>query len=242
MAIERISAHAGLITSALLLSGVAQAAELTEQIYSRNSEFSKLDIDSDGVLSGEEYDGTRQLFEETDINGDGKLSLREAEYLITFADIPSGSFTMGTGGTEPSVVPVQDAGPEHMVSVDGFKMAYTEVTTSQYARFLNSALQAGQITVERANSGPARIVYPLPIWSVYGAPGTQYEGKLYNAISPVSGLSHIRAQGHPLLIPEHPLNQSWINYVPELELFTVALGFEGLASGIHQMVWRDGIC
>lgn len=226
MTIERISTHAGLITSALLLCAVAHAAELTEQIYNRHSEFSRLDIDSDGLLSGEEYNGTRQLFGEADINGDGKLSLDEAEYLITFADIPSGSFTMGTGGTEPSVVPVRDAGPEHLVSVDGFKMAHTEVTTAQYARFLNSALQAGQITVERANSGPARIVYPLPIWSVYGAPGTRYEGKVYNAISPVSGLSHIRAQGHPLLIPEHPLNQSWISYVPELERFTVALGFE----------------
>ncbi len=223
---ERTFRHAQLGVLALLFSGVILPAELTEQVYSRNNIFSDRDTDGDGVLSAAEYNGTPRLFEATDTDGDGRLSRDEAKAMITFVDIPAGSFTMGSEGTESSVVPVRDAGPEHRVSVDGFQMAHTEVTTSQYARFLNSALQAGQITVERANSGPARIVYPLPIWSVYGAPGTKYEGKLYNAISPVSGLSHLRADGHPLLIPEHPLNQSWITYIPELERFTVALGFE----------------
>ncbi len=223
---ERTFQHAQLCLWTLLYCGIAHSAELTEQIYNRRVDFSNLDADRDAFLSTAEYNGTQQLFESMDTDGDRRLSQDEAKYMITFADIPSGSFTMGTAGTEPTVVPVQDASPEHIVSVDGFQMAHTEITTAQYALFLNSALQAEEITVERANSGPARIVYPLPIWSVYGAPGTKYERKLYNAISPVAGLSHIRAQGHPHLIPEHPLNQSWITYIPELELFTVALGFE----------------
>jgi len=211
---------------ALLASAFSHSAELTEQIYDRGVYFSNLDTDNNEFLAMGEYNGTPQLFEAMDIDSDGLISKDEAKYMITFADIPSGSFTMGTESTTPTVVPLQNAGPEHTVSVDGFQMAHTEITTAQYARFLNSALKEGKITVSRANSGPARIVYPLPIWSVYGAPGTEHEGKLYNAISPVSGLSHIRAQGHPHLIPEHPLNQSWITYIPEIEQFTVALGFE----------------
>ncbi len=223
---ERTLSNIGLFMTALFFLAGARSAELREQTYSRQSEFSKLDTNSDGFVSAGEYNGGPQLFAATDTDSDGKLSLQEAKYMITFVDVPAGSFTMGARGTDPSVVPIQDAGPEHRVSVDGFRMAATEVTTAQYARFLNSALQAGQITVERANSGPGRIVYPLPVWTVYGAPGTKYEGKPYHALSPVSGLSHLRADGHPLLIPEHPLNQSWITYIPELERFTVALGFE----------------
>ena len=80
----------------------------------------------------------------------GNWALTKPRYIITFEDIPSGSFTMGTGGTEATVVPVRDAGPEHEVFVDGFRMATTEITTAQYALYLNAALQGGLITVERA--------------------------------------------------------------------------------------------
>jgi sulfatase modifying factor 1 len=223
---ERLLTRVGLFTAAMTIVGIAQPAELTEQIYSRTSEYSRLDSNGDGFVSAEEYNGTGQLFEATDTDADGKLSPDEATYMITFAEIPAGSFIMGTTGTESTIVPVRDAAPEHEVFIDGFQMATTEVTTAQYASYLNSALEAGQISVEQANSGPARIAYPLPIWTVYGAPGTKYEGKSFHALSPVAGLSHLRADGHPLLIPEHPLNQSWISYIPELEKFTVASGFE----------------
>lgn len=215
-----------LFTAALCLVGLAQSAELGGQIYSRISEFSRLDIDSDGFIATDEYNGTDQLFLATDADTDGKLSPDEATYMITFAEIPAGSFTMGTAGTESTIVPIRDASPEHEVFIDAFQMATTEITTAQYARYLNSALHEGKINVELANSGPGRIVYPLPIWTVYGAPGTKYEGKVFHALSPVSGLSHLKADGHPLLIPEHPLNQSWISYIPELKQFTVASGFE----------------
>jgi formylglycine-generating enzyme required for sulfatase activity len=211
----------------MLLATIIDAAELTEQVYSRSVEFANLDTNGDGFLSAAEYNGTRRLFDATDTNGDNKLSLEEAKYVITFSDIPSGSFMMGSdaagGGAGMSL---RHATPVHEVSVDGFHLSSTEITTAQYALFLNSALEAGQIVVERANSGPARIEYPVPIWTVSGAAGTAFEGKPYTALSPVSGLSHIRADGHPLLIPEHPLNQSWISYIPELQRFTVALGFE----------------
>jgi sulfatase modifying factor 1 len=223
---QRSSTNLGLFTMALCVVGLAQSAELTEQIYSRASEFSRLDLNSDGFIAADEYNGTEKLFAATDVDADGKLSPDEAIYMITFTEIPAGSFTMGTAGKEPTVTPVTDAGPEHDVFVEEFLIGTTEITTAQYAHYLNSALKTGQITVERANSGPGRIVYPLPIWTISGAPGTKYEGRAFNSLSPVSGLSHIRADGHPLLIPEHPLNQSWITYIPELEQFTVALGFE----------------
>jgi formylglycine-generating enzyme required for sulfatase activity len=192
------SINGGLFILLVSVFGSAQSAELREQKYDRSSEYSRLDIDRGGFVSVEEYNGTRQLFEAMDSDGDGKLRPDEAKYLITFVDIPSGSFTMGSEGEELSVTPIRDAGPEHTVSIDGFRMATTEVTTAQYVQYLNSALQAEQITVERANSGPGRIVYTLPIWTIYGAPGTQYEGQIYASISPVSGLSHVRADGHCL--------------------------------------------
>jgi sulfatase modifying factor 1 len=202
-------------------------AEFRKQIYNRKNEFMKLDINSDGFLSIKEYNGTRQSFKEMDTNGDGKLGLEEAKYMMNFADIPSGSFIMGTDEFVKFVNrKVEDASPGHKVSIDGFKMSATEVTTAQYCLYLNSALKAGEITVKRGHSGVARIHYPLPTWVVYGAPGTKYEGKPYISLSPVSGLSHIRAQGSPLLIPEHPLNQGWIRYVPELKRFHVDMGFE----------------
>jgi sulfatase modifying factor 1 len=224
---QKLSAVAfGLSVASIFYIGIAQAAELTEQIYSRSNEIANLDANNDGFVSTGEYNGTRLLFETTDTNADGKLSQEEAEYMITFSAIPAGNFAMGSEGAETAGMSMRGTTPLHEVAVDEFLMASTEITTAQYAHFLNSALEEGLIVVERANAGPGRIVYPLPIWTVYGAPGTAYAGKPYTALSPVSGLSHIRAKGHPLLIPEHPLNQSWINYIPELNQFTVAPGFE----------------
>lgn len=225
---KRTSATFGLYTCGLIFCGVAQSAELTEQIYDRSAVFERLDLNGDGKIDLTEYNGTRKLFAATDADGDGSINLAESAYMITFSDVPSGSFTMGSddpravaGGPRPSA-----PSPEHRVSVDGFLMSTTEITTAQFARYLNAALHDGEIVVERANSGPGRMVYPVPTWTVIGAPGTEYERNAYASLSPLSGLSHLYAPGHPLRIPEHPLNQSWIDYIPELELFTVAAGFE----------------
>ncbi len=204
-------------------------ADFREQIYDRQSEFERLDMNSDGFLSYREYNGTFRLFRDMDINKDWELSPEEAKYMMTFAEIPDGNFIMGTD--EPIrafTQPATDGGPAHEVHIDAFKMAATEITTAQYAMYLNSALKAKQITVRLgdAKDDLVRIYYSVPTYVVEGAPGTEYAGKPYTYLSPITALSHIKAENSPLLIPEHPLNQSWIRYVPELESFHVHPGFE----------------
>jgi formylglycine-generating enzyme required for sulfatase activity len=204
-------------------------AEFREQIYDREGEFRKMDMNNDSFLSVEEYRGTEKLFQDMDTNSDNKLSPEETEYMMTFADIPSGNFIMGTD--EPIKAffePATDGGPAHNVKIDGFKMSTTEVTTAQYVLYLNSALEAGEIVVFLGNvSGhQTRIYYPVPAYVVEGAPGTKYAGKPYIHLSPVTALSHVREQVADLLIPMHPLNQGWINYIPDLDRFSVYPGFE----------------
>lgn len=253
---SKVSLTAIAITSVLSIGNIAQAADIPAQIYNRTTVFSQLDTDKDGFLVSSEYGGTDQLFNNLDTNRDGKLSVDETRYMVTFSDIPTGSFMMGAdvpvtmgnargggrgfragegrgdsagregmaarrGGGSPAVI------SKNRVVMDGYKMSTTEVTTAQYAQYLNAALEVGQIVVERGLGGtPGRIIYPIPVWQIKGAKGTPYEDKLFTALSPVAGLSHIRADGHPLLIPEHPLNQSWISYSPELKSFTADPGFE----------------
>ena len=203
-------------------------AEIREQIYNREDEFNKLDIDSDGFLSITEYNGTTQLFRDIDTNGDAKLSIEEARYMMTFAEIPSGSFIMGTD--DPIMAfsqPAMDAGPAREVTIDGFRMAATEVTTAQYCLYLNSALEAGEITVNLCDAAAeTRVNISVPAYVVKGAPGTELAGKPYILLSPITGLSHVTPENSPLPIPEHPLNQSWIRYLPDLKHFYVETGFE----------------
>jgi sulfatase modifying factor 1 len=204
-------------------------AEFRDQIYDRQAEFEKLDTDGDGFLSVVEYNGPEKLFSDIDTNGDEQLSPEETRYMMTFAEIPSGGFVMGTD--EPIQAfrePATDSGPAHEVKIDGFKMSATEVTTAQYVLYLNSALEAGEIVV-RLDTVPGldtRVNYPVPAYVVEGPPGTEYAGLPYTYLSPITALSHKKAEGSPLLTPEHPLNQSWIDYIPELEQFYVHPGFE----------------
>jgi sulfatase modifying factor 1 len=219
--------------------GVIREAELREQVYDRQAEFQRLDADGDGFLVVEEYGGTPKLFADLDSDGDEKLSVDEAKYMMTFAEIPVGGFTMGTD--EPIRAffePATDSGPAHEVTIDGFKMAATEITNAQYTLYLNSALDAGEIavTVGEVSNDQTRVYYPVPAYVAEGAPGTEYAGQPYIHLSPISPLSHVEEETSGLLIPEHPLNQSWITYDPVAERFDAYPGFEEWPA-VHLKWW-----
>lgn len=206
----------------------ARKAESREQVYNRQDEFDKMDSDKDGYLSPAEYNVSKQLFSDMDLNSDGNLSKLEAKYMITFAKIPDGSFTMGAA--EPIRAffePATDCTPQHQIKMDGFEISATEITNAQYVMYLNSALKSGTIEVQNSSvsNNQTRVHYPVPAFAVFGAKGTLYEGKPYIHLSPIAPLSHHKME-NGLLLPEHPLNISWIEYFPELNKFKVRPGFE----------------
>lgn len=242
---KKLSVLIGLLLTAFLLlacSGLEELqapdpsiyqprpAEFRDQVYDRQDEFEKLDTDGDGLLSMEEYNGSLKMFTDLDTDGDQMLSLEEAKYMLTLAKIPAGRFTMGTD--EPIRAffePATDSGPAHEVRLDEFKMSATEVTNAQYVLYLNSALAAEEIVVrlDTASGDQTRVYYPVPAYVVEGPPGTKYAGLPYIHLSPISPLSHHLAENDTgQLIPEHPLNQSWITYDPELARFYTYPGFE----------------
>lgn len=157
-----------------------RAAEFRDQIYGRQAEFERLDTDGDGFLSPEEYNGPVKMFTELDTDGDGRLSPDEAMHMMTFAEIPSGTFVMGTDQPIRAFFePATDAGPAREVAIDAFKMSTTEVTNAQYSLYLNSALAAGEIVVKLGDAGgpQTRVYVPLPAYAVEGAPDTSHAGR-----------------------------------------------------------------
>jgi len=203
-------------------------AELRKQVYDREDEFNKMDTNSDDYLSMNEYNGSEKLFRDIDSDTDNRLSKNEAKFMMTFAEIPSGEFMMGF--KEPIrafIEPATDCNPQHKVKIDEFKMSATEVTNAQYVMYLNSALQDGIIDVKLKDihDSQIRFHYPVPIYAVFGAEGTEFEDKPYVYLSPVAPLSHHKME-NGLLLPEHPLNISWIDYLPEYKKFVVREGFE----------------
>jgi formylglycine-generating enzyme len=212
---------------------VFREAEMRAQIFDRSAEFRRLDGDGDGdgdgMLTAQEYNGTVKLFEDMDVDQNGLLSPEEAKYMVTFAELPAGTFVMGTNvPIRAFFEPATDALPAHEVHISAFKMGTTEITTAQYCMYLNSALKAGEISVllgDIAND-QTRVFRSVSGHVVEGARGTKYEGKPFMYLSPITALSHIYAFNSPLLIPEHPLNQAWISYIPEIEKFIVDPGFD----------------
>ncbi len=162
-----------------------------------------------------------------DVNRDRRLSLDEAKYMMTFSEIPTGNFRRGSDRPVfPFGAPVTDFMPAHNLTIDAFKMGSTELTTAQYAMYLNSALKRGKIVVNTGDGGSERVYRLVPSYTIEGAPGTTYAGKLLAVLSPVTALSHRMSPYAPMLISEHPLNQSWINFNPKYKHFTAAPGFE----------------
>lgn len=203
-------------------------AEFREQVYKRQTEFDIMDKNRDGYLSLTEYNGTEKLFKDMDLDADERLSKSETKYMITFAEIPEGTFAMGS--IEPLQAffePTADCTPEHQVKLDAFKMSATEITNTQYVKFLNSALKVGEIIVrnDAVSNAMTRVHYPVSAWAVFGPKGSKYEGKPYIHLSPIAPLSHHKME-NGLLLPEHPLNISWIDYLPESNKFVVHPGFE----------------
>ena len=203
-------------------------AEFRTQVYNREIEFNKMDKDGDGFLSVDEYFGLEKLIIDMDQDNDGKLSHDESKYMITFAEIPSGTFTMGSAQPlQAFFEPATDCTPQHEVHLDMYQMSATEITNAQYVTYLNSALKEGEIEVrlESVSNNQTRLHYPVPAYAVYGPKGNKYEGKPYVHLSPVAPLSHHKMD-NGLLLPEHPLNISWITYMPEMNRFKVEKGFE----------------
>jgi formylglycine-generating enzyme required for sulfatase activity len=203
-------------------------AEMRAPIYNRETEFDKMDKDADGFLSPTEYNGSEKLFAEMDLDASGTLSKTETKNMITFAEIPTGTFMMGSAvPLRAFFEPATDCTPLHEVQLDAFKMSATEVTNAQYVMYLNSALAAGEIEVVEStvSNNQTRLHYPVAAYAVFGAKGTKFEGKPYIHLSPVAPLSHHKMT-NGLLLPEHPLNISWVNYIPELNVFEVHDGFE----------------
>jgi sulfatase modifying factor 1 len=206
-----------------------QEAENRQQQYDRFDDFVALDANSDDKLSVEEYYGLEKLHGDMDTDSDGFLTWEEAKYMMTFAEIPAGNFEFGTDdefaafGAEPG-----DQGPAVDIYLDTYYMAKTELTVAQYVMYLNSALEAGEIIAYEGDMMIAdkRMNRDVPTWEVHGAPGTTYEGMVFNKLVQMGALSHLQNEVSHKLIPEHPYNQSWIYYHPETDSFHAHLGME----------------
>jgi formylglycine-generating enzyme required for sulfatase activity len=69
------------------------------------------------------------MFKELDRDGDRKLSFEEAKWMVTFSDIPTGNFMMGSDTGK------EDNRSVHEVHLDSFKMSTTAVTNAQYCLY-----------------------------------------------------------------------------------------------------------
>ena len=81
--------------SALARNIGSRFAVLRPQIYRRDTEFNKLDVNGNEFFKLSEYNGTGQLFADMDSIVDKRLSPSEAKFMMTCVGIPAGTFAMG---------------------------------------------------------------------------------------------------------------------------------------------------
>ncbi|MGK0362723.1 MAG: sulfatase modifying factor 1, partial [Bradymonadia bacterium] len=114
---------------------------------------------------------------------------------LTLIELPGGAFEMGIDGGADN--------PTRAVTLSPFAMGETEVTNLQYLEFLDAALAAGEIEVERiAANSPAGSTDDL---YVLGSATGRHPGAQYVQLSAVGGTTHAGD-------PEHAMNRSFIVY------------------------------
>jgi len=74
---------------------------------------------------------------------------------ISFVSIPGGTFQMG----DTENAGYSEEKPVHTVTVSGFEMSMYEITNAQYAKYLNEALAAGDVTATSESVKGAKGAY-----------------------------------------------------------------------------------
>jgi formylglycine-generating enzyme required for sulfatase activity len=87
---------------------------------------------------------------------------------LTWVSIPGGVFTMGSADDE--LGRDADEGPAHEVTLDAFELTATEVTTSQYATWLNAEIGQGRAAIAGDQvKATAAGIHPDTLYVVLGA-------------------------------------------------------------------------
>jgi formylglycine-generating enzyme required for sulfatase activity len=126
-------------------------------------------IDSTGLFRA--YPGTQGVEVVTgayhNLTASGSVTVTENNVLpIELASIPAGSFRMGDENG------LHGEKPEHDVWVQAFEIGRYEVTNRQYTDYLNEALSAGEIFVERTVVSARRGPFSLMVYMrLIGNPG-----------------------------------------------------------------------
>ncbi|HUU29353.1 MAG TPA: SUMF1/EgtB/PvdO family nonheme iron enzyme [archaeon] len=158
------------VTVSLPMPSDIDSTDILEAVY-----YSETDRDWVAFPSSRQDYEKKLLYVETDhftVMKARKWSIKTAVVQgIDFVSIPGGTFQMGQAGVAEPVDQEMTVGvsePVHQVTVSAFQMGRYEITNSQYATYLNTALAAGEITATTD--------------SVNGAKG-DYSGQMYIELS-----------------------------------------------------------
>jgi len=138
-------------------------------------------------------------------------------YPGTMIDIPGGTFTMGNNDPPPMF---DDQDPEHLVTIDGFKMGETEIPNAYYVIFLNNMQSLGNLMIEEGIPGDwasdSTEIANGHAWSIM-ADSTLldlWSGEVLIKLSNIAGGG------------QHPLNRCWIELDTTSYTFNVVEGYE----------------